>query len=281
VMGVAASAASALLAGADVVRMHRGSFLMIHNPWSFAAGDAGAFKSVSESLEVMQDELARVYVDMIMRRKGGDESQVYAQVVQWMNAETWFSPEDAVAVGLADQVIGKSEQVSAAAIKAFASFSNFTKTPGRVKNLIMKKQQTKNSAGPISAFVAGMRKLLNQIEVEPVEETATEDEGIVITMSVDEMITALVELGYTVTKEEATEETEEEETPEAKMDEEEIQNRIEAAVKAAMERHAQNKKAGTPVSAKVQTKTAYNRAEQIRVNKARQFDGFAKLVSNK
>jgi hypothetical protein len=130
-----------------------------------------------------------------------------------------------------------------------------------------------------------MRKLLNQIEVEPVEETATEDEGIVITMSVDEMIVALEELGYTVTKAETETEVEgamdEEEEKNAKMDEEEIQNRIEAAVKAAMERHAQNKKAGTPVSAKVQTKTAYNRAEQIRVNKARQFDGFAKLVSNK
>lgn len=283
VMGLAASAASALLAGADVVRMYRGSFLMIHNPWSYVVGDADVMRKAGDGLEVMQDELAKVYVGMIMQRKGGDPAQVYAQVIQWMNNETWFSPDDAVAVGLADQIIGKSESISSFAIQASGKYSTFQKTPERVKNLIMATTKAKQSAGPISSFVAGMRKLLNQIEVEPVQETPTEDEGIVITMSADEMIAALEELGYTVTKTETEPEAamDEDEEKMAAMDEEEIQNRIEAAVKAAMDRHTQNKKAATPVSAKVQTKAAYNRAEQIRANKGRQFDAFAKLVNNK
>ena len=284
VLGIAASAASAILMGADRIRMYRGSFIMIHNPWTMAGGDARALKTAVDSLKVMQSELAQVYVDAILKRKGGDPNEVYARVIQWMDAETWFSPDDAVAVGLADEIIGVQSKVSDTAIKAAAHKLNFTQTPVRVKNLIMATKKAPKSGGAISAFVAGMRKLLNQIEVEPVEENESveaPDQGIVITMSVDEMIAALEELGYSVSAPEPIEAMDDEEKKEAAMDEEEIQNRIDAAVKAAMKAYEQNKKASTPVSAKVQTKAAYNRAEQIRNAKGRQFDAFAKLVNNR
>jgi ATP-dependent Clp endopeptidase proteolytic subunit ClpP len=94
--GVAASAASFIALAGDELTMARNSELMIHNPIFMAMGNADEMRSAADRLESIADNIA----DMYAAKAGGD----IADWRQAMNAETWYSAEEAVAIGLADRV---------------------------------------------------------------------------------------------------------------------------------------------------------------------------------
>lgn len=94
--GLAASAASFIATAGDEVVMNRNSEMMIHNPKAAAAGGSDDLRSLADRLDAVRDNIASMYV----ARAGGSVEQ-WRQV---MDAETWFSAEEAVAAGLADRV---------------------------------------------------------------------------------------------------------------------------------------------------------------------------------
>ena len=96
VSGIAASAASLLLTVAEDVAMFRGSMVMIHEPWTWAAGNAKALRAAAELL----DKLTRDAVELYRRKMGAS-----AEVLNLMEAETWFNLDEAMAVGLVDREI--------------------------------------------------------------------------------------------------------------------------------------------------------------------------------
>lgn len=95
--GLAASAASFIAVGAgDRLIMHEASTLMIHDAWTFTGGDAAGLEKTVETLNKMSDLIAGIYA-----RKAG------TPVEEWRDAmreESWFTAEEAVLVGLADEV---------------------------------------------------------------------------------------------------------------------------------------------------------------------------------
>lgn len=97
VEGVAASAASFIAAGgADRVVMREGTRMMVHNALSASIGNADDMDKVSGQLRKTSADIADIYA----QRSGSD-------VAEWqsaMDAETWFTAEEAVAAGLADAV---------------------------------------------------------------------------------------------------------------------------------------------------------------------------------
>lgn len=100
--GVAASIASiiAMAASPGRLRMARNSLMMIHNPQGSAWGDDSEMLRVAELLRTVKGNLAATYVD----RTGAKREKVDA----WMDGETWFTAEDAVAHGFADEVSAES-----------------------------------------------------------------------------------------------------------------------------------------------------------------------------
>ena len=92
--GLAASAASFLLAGADHVVMNSGSEIMIHEAWGWCGGDAADMRAYADQLERINGTIAGLY----KKRAGGELEDWRAA----MNKETWYSPEEAVTAGLAD-----------------------------------------------------------------------------------------------------------------------------------------------------------------------------------
>jgi ATP-dependent protease ClpP protease subunit len=95
--GIAASIASIILMAADVRRVAQNASVMIHNPWTWAAGDARAFLKVAAELDHTRGLLIDTYADRIGtigRNTIGD----------LMDEETWFTAEEAVANGFADAV---------------------------------------------------------------------------------------------------------------------------------------------------------------------------------
>ena len=96
--GMCASAATdiATLPGAHVA-IAEGSEYMIHNPWCFALGNANELEHVIERLRNIEQMSRGFY----MKRTGQEESKIK----EWMDAETWFTADQAVEFGFADEVL--------------------------------------------------------------------------------------------------------------------------------------------------------------------------------
>lgn len=109
VTGVAASAASLVAMAADELVMLPGSVMMIHDAamcWIEGRGTEDEHRALADALGKMSDGYAAIYA-----AKAGitvDEARAM------MRAETWFTPEEAVAAGFADAVGADPAQDAAA-----------------------------------------------------------------------------------------------------------------------------------------------------------------------
>lgn len=95
--GSALSIASVIAQAGDKRRMAQGAAMMIHEPWIGAMGDADFMRKMAEQLDKDADEIAEIYAD----RAGGEASEWRDR----MKDETWYRPQEAVAAGLADEVV--------------------------------------------------------------------------------------------------------------------------------------------------------------------------------
>lgn len=95
VEALAASIASIIAMSGDEIIMSEGSFLMIHNPWTIAVGDAKEFEHMAGVLTQLGGTLADIY-----SKKTG---KVKAEIQDLMDAETWLDAKTAVEMGFADK----------------------------------------------------------------------------------------------------------------------------------------------------------------------------------
>lgn len=94
--GLAASIASLIAMAGDEIRMGDGTFLMIHNAWSVAIGDAQEMQRTAALLDSVSNTLIDTYA---ARTKNTRE-----QIKTWMDAETWMTAQEAVTNGFANSV---------------------------------------------------------------------------------------------------------------------------------------------------------------------------------
>lgn len=94
--GLAASAATYVALAASEVRMNAGAFLMIHNAWTIAFGNASDLLAMAALLEKIDGTIIADYT----RKTGKDEATLRA----WMAAETWFTADEAKAEGFIDAI---------------------------------------------------------------------------------------------------------------------------------------------------------------------------------
>jgi ATP-dependent Clp protease protease subunit len=118
--GLAASAASLIALAGDRVLMGTGSFMMIHNAWGIAIGDAATMREMADTLEKISDSIAGVYVE----RTGKSP----AEIRELLDAETWLSAEEAVKEGFADATEESDKKVSAS-----FDLSRFKNTPRQLQ----------------------------------------------------------------------------------------------------------------------------------------------------
>lgn len=101
VLGLAASAASVIAMAGDEVRMAKTGFLMIHNAWGITIGNRHDMQAAAATMEPFD----RAMRDLYAERSGSSADDVE----RWMDAETFFTGEDAVKFGLADSYLSQSE----------------------------------------------------------------------------------------------------------------------------------------------------------------------------
>lgn len=110
VEGVAASAASLIAMAGDDIVMPENAFLMVHNAWGLAAGDAEDMRDYARLLE----QISTAYRDTYARRTGRPE----AEVQEIMDAETWLTAAEAVEAGFATRTGPPAELRAVAAARA-------------------------------------------------------------------------------------------------------------------------------------------------------------------
>ncbi|WP_437228783.1 head maturation protease, ClpP-related [Planctomicrobium sp. SH661] len=101
--GVAASIASIIAMAGDTISMAAGSYLMIHNPWTVAVGEAGDLRHSADLLDSLTDTLAEVYASRSGKTKG--------EFLDLMAKETWIDAEKAVSLGLATEVSSNKQAI--------------------------------------------------------------------------------------------------------------------------------------------------------------------------
>lgn len=94
--GIAASAGSFLAVSADELIMGGNTELMIHDAWGLAIGNAEDMHAYGDLLDSTSDNIASVY-----NAKAGGGTPKWRD---YMKAESWFTAEEAVELGLADSV---------------------------------------------------------------------------------------------------------------------------------------------------------------------------------
>lgn len=105
--GLAASAASFLVMGADEIEIVDGGFLMIHNALSFldlfGYFNAADLEKVKESIDKEIDlhgKINQAIANDYAKKTGKDASEF----LDYMNKETWFTAQEALDIGLVDRV---------------------------------------------------------------------------------------------------------------------------------------------------------------------------------
>lgn len=94
--GIAASIASIIAMAGDSVRMAKNSFLMIHNAWSYTAGNASELRKLAETLDKVDGTLSQTYQD---------KTTLSAKDINQMMAdETWLTADESLAKGFCDFV---------------------------------------------------------------------------------------------------------------------------------------------------------------------------------
>ena len=136
--GMAASAATYVALAADEVEMSDGAMFMIHNAWTFAFGNASELVDTAALLEKIDANILRDY-----QSKTGASAE---QIKQWMDAETWFTAQEALTNGFVDRIYGN---VDAPAEGEPEDKKAAAKTDDK---------QTKNSAEDQAAIAARMRR---------------------------------------------------------------------------------------------------------------------------
>lgn len=143
--GIAASIASVIAMAGSEVHMSSNALMMIHNPWTpSATGGSGDLRDLASVLDKIRDTIVTVY-----ETKSGMDRDTIGLM---MDEETWFSAEEAVNFGFADQIVNASEE-PIASIKAF----NYVNAPDWVRGSTAVKAKVAEPPAPVRRSLAKAR----------------------------------------------------------------------------------------------------------------------------
>lgn len=95
--GFACSIASVIAMAGDRIIMPRNTMMLIHNMWMGAVGNAAALRKAADDLDIINAAGRAAYLE-----KAGDKLEE-SKLVEMMDAETWLTAADCIALGLADE----------------------------------------------------------------------------------------------------------------------------------------------------------------------------------
>jgi ATP-dependent Clp protease protease subunit len=124
--GCAASIASVIAMAGDEISIGKTGYLMIHNAWGFAIGDARDLRKYADELEKLTVTARQVYAD-----RSGKSPDEFTSL---MDAETWLTADAAKALGLVDLIDGEAQREP---LKAAACIRNYRNVPPALRSSIV------------------------------------------------------------------------------------------------------------------------------------------------
>lgn len=194
VVGIAASMASAIACACDNLKVDSNAFLMVHQPWTMAIGNAIDLRKEAEVLDQYRDALLAIY-----RTKFDTTDEVIKKMLE---DETWIIGESAPFFSLNAEVIPTQEPLRAA---AFAKqMPKFMHTPKALKDIIMEKEKALKAQDDLTTGANNEMKEQEENKEQMTEEAV--QEAVEVQEAKTEEVTA-----------EAAEEKKEEEQPAEEM----------------------------------------------------------------
>lgn len=95
--GMAASAASVVMLGADRVTIDPNALVMIHDAWGYTGGPEADVRKYADTLGLVSDNIANLYAS-----KAAGDPESFRTLMR--EGETWYAGQAAVDAGLVDEV---------------------------------------------------------------------------------------------------------------------------------------------------------------------------------
>lgn len=208
-IGLAASIATVVLMAGDTVQMSESSTIMIHDAWTFEAGDSETLKKTADTLDKMSEIIANIYTNQI--EKAGkllkDRDTTKKMIRKLMKNETWLDANEALNIGLIDKIVKPVKDIeftfgaegmsdSNERMSFQNSLSNYKNVPTKIFNKYnSNKMQDKTSIWSAlkGFFVSEIKEEAKAIEEAQANQTKTIEK-----MTIDEMKKELLKQGFEV-----------------------------------------------------------------------------------
>lgn len=188
--GLVASIASVVLLAGKQVKMTPNSFLMIHNPWTMAVGDSTELTATADLLAKMEEKLQNIYVSKL-QKSGKVDGNIALKVKRMMDAETWLTADEALAMGFIDEIQEASKQANI--IQMQPALARYVNVPAALFNNNKPEDMTAQEVlKKVKAMLGGAD------EPETVEATATEPVTTAPEMTADQARELLEKSGFKV-----------------------------------------------------------------------------------
>jgi ATP-dependent Clp protease protease subunit len=126
--GFACSIASVIFMAGDERIMNNASLLMIHNAWTYTAGNSAELRKMADDLDVITQGSVAAYMNSV--------NITEEKLKEMLDAETWLLPADALEMGFATSIINLEQQSNKAAASAHkALFSLLSKAMKEVNQI--------------------------------------------------------------------------------------------------------------------------------------------------
>jgi ATP-dependent Clp protease, protease subunit len=149
--GWAASIASVVAMAGDQINIAENAQLMIHHAFSFCMGAADDLRKEAAVLDNIDASILGIYV----ARTGGDPKEIAAMV----DAETWFSGQDAVDAGFADVCIPNKLAPKPAARMSAEFFDSVFHLPPELRSHLRR-------SSPAAAAPGSRSRPANRVDLE-------------------------------------------------------------------------------------------------------------------
>lgn len=150
--GLAASIASVIAMAGDVVKMPSNSMIMIHNAMTGEFGNAKELRKAADDLDKINQSVVNSYLTKV-------PSMNTSELQEMLDAETWLDADDALKLGMVDEVVRPVQAVAKIDDELMARFKS---VPDKVKNMIESEKEP--STGKIDGLKLNVNFKMSDIE---------------------------------------------------------------------------------------------------------------------
>ena len=159
IVGLAASAATIVVTGADHIRMRESALFMIHDPSGLAMGTVDEIKQFIDILKTVKDSI----VDAYQTKTKIDRDKL----AKMMTDETWMTAREAKDYGFIDEVVTgsiKKTTMSNMPLGFANCLSNYANVPDALKSLLSTPVETDTAQNEPSAEERRLRDEVKLIQ---------------------------------------------------------------------------------------------------------------------